>query len=125
MSVHFHPSYPNLLAVGCYDGSVAVFDARARGGAPLYQATARSGKHNDAVWQVQGGRKGTGRMNLCGNAALLLSAVLCAAGPSSSAQAQRTVPRRAASACNAARLPTGGLAAGRDAQGTAVHIGVN
>jgi hypothetical protein len=59
MSVHFHPSHPNLLAVGCYDGSVAVFDARARGGAPLYQATVRGGKHSDAVWQVRspgGGR---------------------------------------------------------------------
>ncbi|GBF93018.1 dynein intermediate chain [Raphidocelis subcapitata] len=52
MAVDFHPTFPNLLAIGCYDGSVAVFDARRRGGAPLYQATARSGKHSDAVWQV-------------------------------------------------------------------------
>lgn len=55
MAVHFHPSTANLLAVGCYDGSVAVFDARRRGGAPLYQATVKSGKHSDAVWQVRQG----------------------------------------------------------------------
>ena len=52
MSVHFHPSNANLLAAGCYDGSVAVFDTRRRGGTPLYQATVKSGKHSDAVWQV-------------------------------------------------------------------------
>ena len=50
--MHFHPSYSNLLAVGCYDGSVAVYDARSKGGPPLYQATVKSGKHSDAVWQV-------------------------------------------------------------------------
>jgi len=53
MAVHFHPSYANLLAVGCYDGSVAVYDARQQGAAPLYHATVKNGKHNDAVWQVR------------------------------------------------------------------------
>lgn len=26
MALHFHPEHANLLAVGCYDGSVLVYD---------------------------------------------------------------------------------------------------
>lgn len=52
MCLHFHPENGNLLAVGCYDGSVAVFDVRATSNAPLYLATVQSGKHSEPVWQV-------------------------------------------------------------------------
>jgi len=30
MSLAFHPSYANLLAVGCYDGTVRVYDVRSK-----------------------------------------------------------------------------------------------
>lgn len=29
MSLDFHPDHPNLLAVGCYDGHICIFDVRA------------------------------------------------------------------------------------------------
>jgi WD40 repeat protein len=52
MCVHFHPEYANLLAVGCYDGTVLVYDVRLKKDEPIYQASVRTGKHNDPVWQV-------------------------------------------------------------------------
>jgi len=51
ISLAFHPEFANLLAVGCYDGSVLVFDVKGSG-APMYQATAKTGKHSDPVWGV-------------------------------------------------------------------------
>lgn len=48
----FHPQYHSLLAVGCYDGSVMVFDVRSKTNKPLFQSTAKTGKHTDPVWQV-------------------------------------------------------------------------
>ncbi|PNW75678.1 hypothetical protein CHLRE_12g536550v5 [Chlamydomonas reinhardtii] len=52
MCVHFHPEFANLLAVGCYDGSVLVYDVRLKKDEPIYQASVRTGKHNDPVWQI-------------------------------------------------------------------------
>jgi len=52
MALQFHPEYANLLAVGCYDGSVAVYDVRQKTNKPLYQAAAKAKKHSDTVWQV-------------------------------------------------------------------------
>ena len=53
MCVDFHPQHSSLLAVGCYDGTVMVFDVRLPAKKPLYCSTIKSGKHNDPVWQVQ------------------------------------------------------------------------
>lgn len=53
MCLDFHPEYPALLAVGCYDGTVMVFDIRLKGNnKPIYQSTVRTAKHTDPVWQV-------------------------------------------------------------------------
>jgi dynein intermediate chain 1 len=52
MALHFHPSFANLLAVGCYDGSVMVFDVQSQTDAPLYRANIRTKQHTDPVWQV-------------------------------------------------------------------------
>jgi len=52
ISLAFHPEFANLLAVGCYDGTVLVFDIRGGTNVPMYAATAKSGKHNDPVWGV-------------------------------------------------------------------------
>ena len=59
MSLDFHPQHPSLLAVGCYDGSVMVFNLGKMmvGGdssatKPIYQSTIKTGKHTDPVWQV-------------------------------------------------------------------------
>ena len=54
MCLDFHPKYPALLAVGCYDGTVMVFDIRLKGNnKPIYQSTVRTAKHTDPVWQVR------------------------------------------------------------------------
>lgn len=52
MSLHFHPEYANLLAVGCYDGTVLVYDVNTGQDQPIYQATVQTGKHHDPVWQI-------------------------------------------------------------------------
>lgn len=51
MCLNFHPQHPNLLALGCYDGSVNVYDVR-KGTKPLYTSTAATGKHTDPVWEI-------------------------------------------------------------------------
>ncbi|KAK9827830.1 hypothetical protein WJX74_004397 [Apatococcus lobatus] len=53
LCLDLHAQHPNLLAVGCYDGSVHVFDIRQKGVRSLYSATAQTGKHTDPVWQVR------------------------------------------------------------------------
>jgi dynein intermediate chain 1 len=54
MCLDYHPKYPALLAVGCYDGTVMVFDIRLKGNnKPIYQSTVRTAKHTDPVWEVR------------------------------------------------------------------------
>ena len=50
MSCDFHV----VSCVHAYAGSVAVFDLESKTKAPIYQSTAKTGKHLDPVWQVQG-----------------------------------------------------------------------
>ena len=52
MCLDFHPKHPSLLAVGCYDGTVLVYDIKNRSNTPIYSSCLRSGKHSDPVWQV-------------------------------------------------------------------------
>lgn len=52
MCLDFHPHYQSLLAVGCYDGTVMVFDVRSKINRPIYSSSIRTGKHTDPVWQV-------------------------------------------------------------------------
>jgi len=54
MCVDFHPTHPALIAAGCYDGTVMVFDIRLKTtNKPIYQSTVRTHKHTDPVWQVR------------------------------------------------------------------------
>ena len=51
-----------MLCVGLYDGTVAVYDARAKATAPIFQSSVKKGKHTDPVWEVRcfvggGGRR--------------------------------------------------------------------
>ena len=51
----FHPQHSSLLAVGLANGTVSVHDIRggaSGAGTPLFAANARSGKHDDQVWQL-------------------------------------------------------------------------
>lgn len=52
MCLDFHPRHQSLLAIGCYDGTVMVFDVRNRINRPIYSSSIRTGKHTDPVWQV-------------------------------------------------------------------------
>ena len=52
MSLDIHPEHPYLIAVGLYDGTVAVYTLKDKGSNPLYRSTANTGKHTDPVWQV-------------------------------------------------------------------------
>lgn len=51
--LNFHPEHCSLLAVGCYDGVVTVFDVRHSSNRALYESSIKTGKHTDPVWQVQ------------------------------------------------------------------------
>ena len=52
MCLNFHPNNPALLAVGCYDGCVMVFDIRSKSNKPIYSSSVRTSKHTDPVWEV-------------------------------------------------------------------------
>eukprot|EP00731_Ephydatia_muelleri_P004211 Em0002g387a len=47
MSLDIHPEHPYLIAVGLYDGTVAVYTLKDKGSNPLYRSTAKTGKHTD------------------------------------------------------------------------------
>ncbi|XP_067887592.1 dynein, axonemal, intermediate chain 1, paralog 2 [Heterodontus francisci] len=53
MCLDIHNMYPYLIAVGFYDGCVAVYNIREHITGPTYKSTAMSGKHSDPVWQVK------------------------------------------------------------------------
>uniref|UniRef100_A0A3Q3EW26 Dynein axonemal intermediate chain 1 n=1 Tax=Labrus bergylta TaxID=56723 RepID=A0A3Q3EW26_9LABR len=50
LDIHEQRSY--LVAVGFYDGCVAVYNLKREGQEPVYKSTAKTGKHTDPVWQV-------------------------------------------------------------------------
>merc|ERR1711991_892339 len=52
MCLDYHQNHQSLIAVGCYDGTVMVFDARSKLNRPIYSSSIRTGKHTDPVWQV-------------------------------------------------------------------------
>ena len=53
MSVHCHPQHPHLVAVGCWDGAVLVFDVRKTQGLALtHSSSATAGQHTRPVWAV-------------------------------------------------------------------------
>lgn len=53
MCLDWHPQHHALLAVGCYDGTVRIFDVRRRDNKPIFASDIRSGKHADPVWDVK------------------------------------------------------------------------
>jgi dynein intermediate chain 1 len=65
MCLDFHQDHPSLLAVGCYDGTVSVYDIGSGSKKPIYCSSIRSGKHSDPVWQVRWctGRSSSKEMN--------------------------------------------------------------
>ncbi|DBA79036.1 TPA: hypothetical protein ACH3X1_008899 [Trebouxia sp. C0004] len=52
-AVDFSVHNPNMLAVGLYDGTLAVHDVKTRQEVPSLSSSAGSGQHSDPVWQVR------------------------------------------------------------------------
>ncbi|NXD27294.1 DNAI1 protein, partial [Spelaeornis formosus] len=53
MCLDFHSDHPHLLAVGFYDGNVAIYNLKKASSQPSYKSSAKSGKHTEPVWQVK------------------------------------------------------------------------
>jgi len=53
MTCQFSKSSPNLIATGCYNGVVAIYDIRVPGDKPVADSKLLPGKHLDAVWETQ------------------------------------------------------------------------
>ncbi|XP_033483161.2 dynein, axonemal, intermediate chain 1, paralog 2 [Epinephelus lanceolatus] len=53
MCLDIHEQHSYLVAVGFYDGCVAVYNLKEEGLEPVYKSTAKTGKHTDPVWQVR------------------------------------------------------------------------
>jgi WD40 repeat protein len=58
MTCSFSKENPNLLAVGCQNGIVAVYDVRKKGDTPVVENRESLGKHLDAVWEIKWVSKG-------------------------------------------------------------------
>ncbi|NXS69329.1 DNAI1 protein, partial [Pandion haliaetus] len=53
MCLDFHYDHPYLVAVGFYDGNVAIYNLKKATSQPSYKSSAKSGKHTEPVWQVK------------------------------------------------------------------------
>lgn len=61
LALDFNPDHPSLLAVGCYDGNVHVYDLAKRTKKPIYSSNVSTGQHSDPVWQVHWDKEEQGR----------------------------------------------------------------
>ncbi len=52
-ALDFSGHQPNILAVGLYDGTVAMYDVKSQSGAPAMAADSHTGRHADPVWQLR------------------------------------------------------------------------
>ncbi|XP_072239153.1 dynein, axonemal, intermediate chain 1, paralog 2, partial [Leuresthes tenuis] len=52
LCLDIHKQHSFLVAVGFYDGCVAVYNLREEEQEPVYKSNAKTGKHTDPVWQV-------------------------------------------------------------------------
>uniref|UniRef100_A0A8C5LLN6 Dynein axonemal intermediate chain 1 n=1 Tax=Leptobrachium leishanense TaxID=445787 RepID=A0A8C5LLN6_9ANUR len=53
MCLDIHREHPYLLAVGFYDGNVAIYNLKTATTHPNFMSSAKSGKHTNPVWQVK------------------------------------------------------------------------
>lgn len=52
MCCDIHAKYPFLVAIGLYDGNVAIYNLRENYKDPLYTSLGLQGKHADCIWEV-------------------------------------------------------------------------
>ncbi|NXQ83024.1 DNAI1 protein, partial [Nyctibius grandis] len=53
MCLDFHNDYPYLVAVGFYDGNVAIYNLNKATSQRSHKSSPKSGKHTEPVWQVK------------------------------------------------------------------------
>ncbi|NXA06608.1 DNAI1 protein, partial [Sapayoa aenigma] len=53
MCLDFNSEHPYLMAVGFYDGNVAIYNLKKATSQPSFKSSAKSGKHTEPVWQVK------------------------------------------------------------------------
>ncbi|XP_017398466.1 dynein intermediate chain 1, axonemal isoform X5 [Cebus imitator] len=53
MCLDIHVDHPYLVAVGHYDGNVAIYNLKKPHSQPSFRSSAKSGKHTDPVWQSE------------------------------------------------------------------------
>ncbi|NWV21018.1 DNAI1 protein, partial [Origma solitaria] len=53
MCLDFNSDHPYFLAVGFYDGNVAIYNLKKASPQPNYTSSGKSGKHTEPVWQVK------------------------------------------------------------------------
>uniref|UniRef100_A0A8D3E9I2 Dynein axonemal intermediate chain 1 n=1 Tax=Scophthalmus maximus TaxID=52904 RepID=A0A8D3E9I2_SCOMX len=53
LCIDIHEQHSYLVAVGFYDGCVAVYNLNKEGMDAVHKSTAKTGKHTDPVWQVR------------------------------------------------------------------------
>eukprot|EP00462_Mataza_sp_D1_P001324 CAMPEP_0175089170 /NCGR_PEP_ID=MMETSP0086_2-20121207/643_1 /TAXON_ID=136419 /ORGANISM="Unknown Unknown, Strain D1" /LENGTH=796 /DNA_ID=CAMNT_0016361661 /DNA_START=117 /DNA_END=2507 /DNA_ORIENTATION=- len=52
-SIDFSTEHPHLLAVGMYDGSMAIYDVRDESDRPALESQHSTGKHSEPIWGVK------------------------------------------------------------------------
>ncbi|NXK87489.1 DNAI1 protein, partial [Formicarius rufipectus] len=53
MCLDFNSEHPHLMAVGFYDGNVAIYNLKKATSQPIHRSSPESGKHTEPVWQVK------------------------------------------------------------------------
>lgn len=59
LCLDINEQFSYLVAVGFYDGCVAVYNLRKAGAEPMYKSSVKTGKHTGPVWQVRAGGEET------------------------------------------------------------------
>ena len=60
-SMGFSTVHPSLLAVGCTDGTLALYDVRRHSDAPVMKTSVGTGQHTGTVWELKWNHRGTDR----------------------------------------------------------------
>jgi len=60
LCLDFSTRHPSLLAIGCYDGNVLVYNVSCKNPKPIFSSSIRTGNHTDPVWEIHWGKEDNG-----------------------------------------------------------------
>jgi len=60
LCLDFNVRHPSLLAIGCYDGNVFVYNICSKNPNPIFSSSIRTGSHNDPIWEIHWEKKDNG-----------------------------------------------------------------